>query len=79
MSCLASRPSSSLTTMSGAVLICVQHVSDHKTAYKRLAGVHFVDAVPKNASGKLLRRVLRQRAKEMLGRGQLEIVSKSKL
>ena len=79
MSCLASRPSSSLTTMLGTVLICVQHVSDHKTAYKRLAGVHFVDAVPKNASGKLLRRVLRQRAKEMLGCGQLEIVSKSKL
>ncbi len=56
-----------------------QHVSDHKTAYKRLAGVHFVNAVPKNASGKLLRRVLREQAKEMLRLGQLQLAVKSKL
>jgi len=40
-----------------------KHVADHKTAYKRLAGgVEFVDAIPKNPSGKLLRRVLREKA-----------------
>ncbi|KAN0134265.1 hypothetical protein V8E53_007763 [Lactarius tabidus] len=40
-----------------------KHVADHKTAYKRLAGgVEFIDAIPKNPSGKLLRRVLRDKA-----------------
>ena len=37
--------------------------------YKRLAGgVEFIDAVPKNPSGKLLRRVLRERGKEIRAR-----------
>ncbi|KAI9461168.1 amp dependent CoA ligase [Russula earlei] len=40
----------------------LKHVSDHKAPYKRLAGVEFIDAIPKNASGKLLRRVLRDKA-----------------
>jgi len=41
-------------------------VADNKVAYKHLAGgVEFVDAIPKNPSGKLLRRVLRDRAREM--------------
>ncbi|KAH8992514.1 amp dependent CoA ligase [Lactarius akahatsu] len=41
----------------------VKHVADHKVAYKKLAGgVEFVDAIPKNPSGKLLRRVLRDKA-----------------
>ncbi|KAI0698949.1 acetyl-CoA synthetase-like protein [Cerioporus squamosus] len=57
----------------------MKHVSNHKTAYKRLAGIQFVDTVPKNASGKLLRRVVRERAKEMLRRGELELVVKPKL
>ncbi|KAI0257049.1 amp dependent CoA ligase [Lactifluus subvellereus] len=40
-----------------------KHVADHKAPYKRLAGgVEFVDAIPKNPSGKLLRRVLRDKA-----------------
>ncbi|KAH9065666.1 amp dependent CoA ligase [Lactarius vividus] len=40
-----------------------KHVADHKVAYKKLAGgVEFIDAIPKNPSGKLLRRVLRDRA-----------------
>ncbi|KAI0003767.1 phenylacetyl-CoA ligase [Russula compacta] len=40
-----------------------KHVADHKVPYKRLAGgVEFVDAIPKNPSGKLLRRVLRDKA-----------------
>ncbi|RPD61667.1 acetyl-CoA synthetase-like protein [Lentinus tigrinus ALCF2SS1-7] len=56
----------------------MKHVSDHKTPYKRLAGVEFVDAIPKNPSGKLLRRVLRDRAREMVSRGQLSVL-RSKL
>ena len=44
-----------------------QHVADHKVPYKRLAGgVVFVDSIPKNPSGKLLRRFLREKAKEMV-------------
>ena len=36
--------------------------------YKRLdGGVKFVDAIPKNASGKILKRVLRDQAKRELG------------
>jgi len=43
-----------------------KHVADHKTAYKRLAGgVEFIDAIPKNPSGKLLRRVLRDKASSL--------------
>jgi len=41
-----------------------EHVSDVKVPYKHLAGgIHFVDAVPRNPSGKLLRRLLRDEAK----------------
>ena len=44
----------------------VQHVSDAKTRHKWLAGgVEFVDKIPKTASGKLLRRVLKDRAAEL--------------
>lgn len=43
-----------------------QYVADNKAAYERLAGVVFVDAIPKNPSGKLLRRVLRDRARAMV-------------
>ncbi|KZP11091.1 phenylacetyl-CoA ligase [Athelia psychrophila] len=40
------------------------HVAEAKTRYKWLAGgVEFVDAIPKTPSGKLLRRVLRERAR----------------
>ncbi|ETW87101.1 hypothetical protein HETIRDRAFT_377848 [Heterobasidion irregulare TC 32-1] len=43
-----------------------KHVADHKVPYKRLAGgVEFIDVIPKNPSGKLLRRVLRDKAKEL--------------
>ena len=46
-----------------------QFVADAKVGYKRLAGgVEFIDAVPKNPSGKLLRRVLRERGKEIRAR-----------
>ncbi|KAJ6575367.1 amp dependent CoA ligase [Mycena capillaripes] len=42
-----------------------KHVADAKVAYKRLAGgVVFTDAIPKNPSGKILRRVLRDKARQ---------------
>ena len=44
-----------------------QFVHDHKVHYKRLAGgVEFAETIPKNPSGKLLRRFLREKAKEIL-------------
>ncbi|KAJ7712446.1 phenylacetyl-CoA ligase [Mycena metata] len=43
-----------------------KHVADQKIKYKHLAGgVEFVENIPKTPSGKLLRRVLRERAKEL--------------
>lgn len=43
-----------------------QHVSDAKVAYKHLAGgIEFVDSIPKNPSGKLLRRFMRDQAKAL--------------
>ncbi|KAJ7446405.1 phenylacetyl-CoA ligase [Mycena galericulata] len=46
----------------------IKHVADHKIAYKRLAGgVVYIDAVPKNPSGKILRRLLRDRARQENG------------
>jgi len=42
----------------------IKHVADNKVHYKRLAGgVEFIDAIPVSPSGKLLRKVLRERAK----------------
>ncbi|TFY83844.1 hypothetical protein EWM64_g170 [Hericium alpestre] len=41
-----------------------KHVSDAKIKYKWLnGGIEFIDVVPKNASGKLLRRMLKDKAK----------------
>lgn len=47
------------------MLMCPpQHVSDVKVQYKWLTGgVEFVDEIAKNPSGKLLRRVMRDKAK----------------
>lgn len=48
----------------------MKHVADNKVAYKRLAGgVEFIDVIPKNPSGKLLRRVLRDRARTLRAGG----------
>ena len=45
--------------------LSIQHVADAKVPYKHLkGGVEFVDVIPKNPSGKLLRRVMREMAKE---------------
>ena len=35
-------------------------VADRVTPYKKVRAVEFVDAIPKNATGKILRRELRQ-------------------
>ncbi|KAF8187779.1 phenylacetyl-CoA ligase [Pholiota molesta] len=44
----------------------IKHVANNKVQYKHLAGgVEFVSAIPTSPSGKLLRRVLRDRAKEL--------------
>ena len=43
----------------------IKHVQDHKAHYKWLkGGVEFIDAIPKSPSGKILRRLLRDREKE---------------
>lgn len=43
-----------------------RHVEKHKAKSKRLkGGVEFVNAIPKNASGKILRRLLRDRERRI--------------
>lgn len=43
----------------------VKHVQDHKARHKWLkGGVEFIDAIPKSPSGKILRRMLRDRERE---------------
>jgi len=57
--------------------IC-KHVSDAKVGYKHLAGgIEFVDIIPKNPSGKLLRRFMREQAKVL--REQVKNAPKAKL
>ncbi|KAH9927962.1 acetyl-CoA synthetase-like protein [Epithele typhae] len=51
----------------------MEHVAKHKTRYKWLAGVEFIETIPKNPSGKLLRRVLREQARDMLAKGTLTV------
>lgn len=43
----------------------IKHVQDHKAHYKWLkGGVEFIDVVPKSPSGKILRRLLRDKERE---------------
>ncbi|KAG6821375.1 hypothetical protein H0H93_014172 [Arthromyces matolae] len=43
-----------------------KHVADVKVPYKHLAGgIEFIDVVPKNPSGKILRRILRDEARKL--------------
>lgn len=43
----------------------IKWVADHKASYKQIkGGVEFVEVVPKSPSGKILRRILRDREKE---------------
>lgn len=45
-----------------------KYIADQLIYYKRLeGGVVFVDAIPKNASGKILKRMLREQAERELG------------
>ncbi|KAH9903440.1 amp dependent CoA ligase [Cubamyces lactineus] len=57
----------------------MKHVADHKANYKHLAGVEFIDVIPKNPSGKLLRRTLRDRAKGLRESGKLTFSVRAKL
>ncbi|KJA20113.1 hypothetical protein HYPSUDRAFT_828333 [Hypholoma sublateritium FD-334 SS-4] len=42
----------------------IKHVESRKVSYKRLAGgVRIVDSIPRNGSGKIIRRILREQAK----------------
>jgi acyl-coenzyme A synthetase/AMP-(fatty) acid ligase len=42
-----------------------KHVQDHKARHKWLkGGVEFIDVIPKSPSGKILRRLLRDKDKE---------------
>src|SRR6059058_1035187 len=43
-------------------------VAEHTAPYKRVRRLEFIDAVPKSASGKILRRELRAREREAAGR-----------
>ncbi|KAF9236498.1 phenylacetyl-CoA ligase [Melanogaster broomeanus] len=55
----------------------MKHVADNKVAYKKLAGgVEFINVIPKNPSGKLLRRVLRDMAREMTTRSRAVATAK---
>ncbi|KAJ3558976.1 hypothetical protein NM688_g619 [Phlebia brevispora] len=42
-----------------------KHVSDAKSRYKWLSEVYFVEAIPKNPSGKILRRVMREKIQDL--------------
>ncbi|KAI0827403.1 acetyl-CoA synthetase-like protein [Trametes gibbosa] len=53
------------------------YVTKHKTQYKWLAGVMFIDVVPKNPSGKLLRRLLRDKIKDLMKEGKVKVVAPS--
>lgn len=53
-------------------------MADHKVNYKHLVAVEFIEAIPKNPSGKLLRRFLRDRAKELRDTGKLVLPVRAK-
>lgn len=45
--------------------LIIKHVTDHKSHYKRVTGgVEFLDEIPKGPSGKILRRLLRDRERQ---------------
>jgi acyl-CoA synthetase (AMP-forming)/AMP-acid ligase II len=60
------RPGSDMSKLTEKVV--QDYIAAKLSKYKRLkGGVVFVDAIPKNASGKILKRVLREQAKKELG------------
>ncbi|KAJ7141376.1 hypothetical protein C8R44DRAFT_245461 [Mycena epipterygia] len=44
----------------------MEYVAKLKSPYKHVRRIEFVDEIPKNPSGKLLRRILRERAKQLV-------------
>lgn len=43
----------------------MKHVADHKASYKQLrGGVQFLELIPKSPSGKILRRLLRDKERD---------------
>ncbi|KAI0662181.1 acetyl-CoA synthetase-like protein [Cubamyces menziesii] len=54
--------------------VIMKYVAENTTQYKWLAGVEFVDSVPKNPSGKLLRRLLRDKLRELMKEGKVTLV-----
>ncbi|KAI0324151.1 acetyl-CoA synthetase-like protein [Cubamyces sp. BRFM 1775] len=52
----------------------MKYVAEKTTRYKWLAGVEFVDVVPKNPSGKLLRRLLRDKLKGLMKEEKVMLV-----
>lgn len=42
----------------------IEYVKAHKTKYKWVKEIEFIDIIPKSASGKILRRVLRNSDRE---------------
>ncbi|KAF9257524.1 amp dependent CoA ligase [Marasmius fiardii PR-910] len=63
---VAQRMKNDPSVATGIKASIVKHVADNKVAYKRLVGgVEFIETIPKNSSGKLLRRVLRDQAKSL--------------
>ncbi|KAL1877563.1 hypothetical protein VTK73DRAFT_8552 [Phialemonium thermophilum] len=58
-------PSPAPSSDAEAAKAIIKHVQDHKARYKWLkGGVEFVEVIPKSPSGKILRRLLRDREKE---------------
>jgi len=49
----------------------MKHVEKHKARHKWLkGGVEFIDVIPKSPSGKILRRLLRDKEKERLAKAK---------
>ena len=59
----------------------VEYVKERKVRHKWISEVEFVDLIPKSASGKILRRVLRDQAKRAAGKKEVEdeVQEKAKL
>ena len=56
------RPRAAVVVMTGETLAedeVLEFVRDRLASYKQLASVRFVDEIPRNAGGKVLRRVLK--------------------
>jgi acyl-coenzyme A synthetase/AMP-(fatty) acid ligase len=56
------------SNLEAAKEIC-EHVEKHKARYKWLAGgIEFIDMIPKSPTGKILRRVLREKERKAQSR-----------